>query len=321
LNANFDFTYTDVLSQLGEELKYIQSNVTWLSGLLTSYSHNSTSKLGMSKIVTTATMAAMEQTVDSVLSKIRTHALSLLQSKSSDSQTNMKVWYHTAYTSMQDLAVYFDNSYLEEQIRKSYMWRQPVAELATLNLLRYTYQDTETWRTWSRSVSLEMLIGSGYDISMVTDMVGAYTSTLYEEMYAIELQLTNAKREIMAEYGLVVRKLNEFQQKSVIADDFILQNFLKMDVYFSALKFESVEQLKSYGVLNFLSEVGGYLGLLIGASAITLVEITDVFVYNFCLKASAWWHRRKAVTSVNVKAANAPVDNTRKHGAAFSAFA
>ena len=27
-----------------------------------------------------------------------------------------------------------------------------------------------------------------------------------------------------------------------------------MDVYFSALKFESVEQLKGYEVLNFLSE-------------------------------------------------------------------
>ncbi len=30
-------------------------------------------------------------------------------------------------------------------------------------------------------------------------------------------------------------------------------NFLKMDVYFAALKLESIQQNKAYGVMNYLS--------------------------------------------------------------------
>ena len=42
----------------------------------------------------------------------------------------------------------------------------------------------------------------------------------------------------------------------------------------------------------FLSsgEIGGYMGLLLGGSVITIVEILDLFIYNIVLKAS---RRRK----------------------------
>ena len=37
-------------------------------------------------------------------------------------------------------------------------------------------------------------------------------------------------------------------------------------------------------LLVFLGEIGGYMGLLIGASMLTLCEILDLFVHNLILK-------------------------------------
>ena len=51
------------------------------------------------------------------------------------------------------------------------------------------------------------------------------------------------------------------------------------------------------------------MGLLIGASCITLAEILDLFLYNLLLKCLDAGHRKRAV-SVAVLPAEQPVDNT-----------
>ena len=62
-------------------------------------------------------------------------------------------------------------------------------------------------------------------------------------------------------------------------------------------------------VKNILGEVGGYMGLLIGASTLTIIEILDLIIYNFFLKLMDYRHRQKAV-SVVVKPSSNPIDNT-----------
>ena len=51
------------------------------------------------------------------------------------------------------------------------------------------------------------------------------------------------------------------------------------------------------------------MGLLIGASTLTIIEILDLIIYNFFLKFMDYKHRRKAV-SVVVKPSSNPIDNT-----------
>ena len=51
------------------------------------------------------------------------------------------------------------------------------------------------------------------------------------------------------------------------------------------------------------------MGLLIGASTLTIIEILDLIIYNFFLKLMDYRHRRTAV-SVVVKPSSNPIDNT-----------
>ena len=53
------------------------------------------------------------------------------------------------------------------------------------------------------------------------------------------------------------------------------ENFIWLHVYFETLSVETVEKVASYSTQNLLGDVGGNLGLFIGASVATLAEILD----------------------------------------------
>lgn len=73
---------------------------------------------------------------------------------------------------------------------------------------------------------------------------------------------------------------------------------MKVDLYYDQLKFQKLTQKAAYTIESFfgtllrhislvqlycLGEFGGYLGLLIGASAISLLELLDLLIYGSIL--------------------------------------
>ena len=53
------------------------------------------------------------------------------------------------------------------------------------------------------------------------------------------------------------------------------ENFLQVDIFYKDLSYERVEQQPSFPFLSLLSEVGGFMGLLLGASILTVCELLD----------------------------------------------
>jgi len=75
---------------------------------------------------------------------------------------------------------------------------------------------------------------------------------------------------------------------------YVKNNFAKLNVYFEALNYETVEQKKAYegknltswnyypfwiSVPGLLGDIGGQMGLFIGASILTILELFD-YVYE-----------------------------------------
>ncbi len=62
------------------------------------------------------------------------------------------------------------------------------------------------------------------------------------------------------------------------------KNFLKMDIYFPTLSKEVIQQNPAFELLSLLSEIGGFLGLLLGASVLTVCEFVDYLLLKCCEK-------------------------------------
>ena len=48
-----------------------------------------------------------------------------------------------------------------------------------------------------------------------------------------------------------------------------------MDIFYQELSYEEIEQNVAFEFLSLLSEIGGFLGLLLGASVLTVCELID----------------------------------------------
>ncbi|XP_023691357.1 acid-sensing ion channel 2 isoform X1 [Paramormyrops kingsleyae] len=59
------------------------------------------------------------------------------------------------------------------------------------------------------------------------------------------------------------------------SEKYIADNILVLDVFFEALNYETIEQKKAYEVASLLGDIGGQMGLFIGASILTILELFD----------------------------------------------
>ena len=50
---------------------------------------------------------------------------------------------------------------------------------------------------------------------------------------------------------------------------------MQVDIFYQELSYEVLEQNIAFHYLSLLGEIGGFLGLLLGASVLTVVELMD----------------------------------------------
>ena len=59
---------------------------------------------------------------------------------------------------------------------------------------------------------------------------------------------------------------------------------MEVNIFYKELKYEKITQRPAFEVLSLLSEVGGFLGLLLGASVLTVCEIMDFIIIAIITK-------------------------------------
>ncbi|KAM8975271.1 acid-sensing ion channel 1 isoform 1-T1 [Pelodytes ibericus] len=137
--------------------------------------------------------------------------------------------------------------------------------------------------------------------------------------YGKELSMVKIPSKASARY--LAKKYNKSEQ-------YILENILVLDIFFEALNYETIEQKKAYEVGGLLGDIGGQMGLFIGASILTVLELFDyayeVLRYKLCGgpkcgKDSKRNNNDKGVTlSLDDVKRHAPCEGVRGHPAGMS---
>nr|XP_034984949.1 acid-sensing ion channel 3 [Zootoca vivipara] len=77
------------------------------------------------------------------------------------------------------------------------------------------------------------------------------------------------------------------------------ENLLVLDIFFEALNYETIEQKKAYEVAGLLGDIGGQMGLFIGASLLTILEIFDYLYEVLRDKLLSYYQARKQADRSN----------------------
>ncbi|XP_027945058.1 acid-sensing ion channel 3 isoform X2 [Eumetopias jubatus] len=102
--------------------------------------------------------------------------------------------------------------------------------------------------------------------------------------YAKELSMVRIPSRASARY--LARKHNR-------SEAYIADNVLVLDIFFEALNYETVEQKKAYEVSELLGDIGGQMGLFVGASLLTILEILDYLCEVFRDRVLGYFWNRK----------------------------
>ncbi|KAM6452026.1 acid-sensing ion channel 3 isoform 1-T3 [Liasis olivaceus] len=108
--------------------------------------------------------------------------------------------------------------------------------------------------------------------------------------YSKELSVVKIPSKASAKY--LAKKYNRSEQ-------YIMENLLVLDIFFEALNYETVEQKKAYEVAGLLGDIGGQMGLFIGASLLTILEIFDYLYEVLRDKLSGYCQSRKEAEQSN----------------------
>ncbi|XP_055788311.1 acid-sensing ion channel 1-like isoform X2 [Salvelinus fontinalis] len=125
--------------------------------------------------------------------------------------------------------------------------------------------------------------------------------------YSKELSFVKIPSKASAKY--LAKKYNKSEQ-------YIADNILVLDIFFEALNYETIEQKKAYEVAGLLGDIGGQMGLFIGASILTILELFDyvyeVIKYKLC-RCSEKKHKH---SNNNDQGAVLSLDDVKCHGGA-----
>ncbi|XP_040449373.1 acid-sensing ion channel 3 isoform X1 [Falco naumanni] len=102
--------------------------------------------------------------------------------------------------------------------------------------------------------------------------------------YGKELSMVKIPSKASARY--LAKKFNKTEQ-------YIADNVLVLDIFFEALNYEMIEQKKAYEVAGLLGDIGGQMGLFIGASLLTILEIFDYLYEVFRYKLLSFYKEKK----------------------------
>ncbi|XP_048196435.1 acid-sensing ion channel 3 [Perognathus longimembris pacificus] len=123
--------------------------------------------------------------------------------------------------------------------------------------------------------------------------------------YAKELSMVRVPSRAAARY--LARKYNR-------SETYIAENVLVLDIFFEALNYEMVEQTKAYEMSELLGDIGGQMGLFIGASLLTILEILDFLCEVLHDRVLGYfWNRRRSQRHASTHLCQEGLDGYRAH--------
>ncbi|XP_046562955.1 uncharacterized protein LOC124271849 [Haliotis rubra] len=107
----------------------------------------------------------------------------------------------------------------------------------------------------------------------------------HRDMIDVQCGFDNKDETLLRSLESLTDHMDEFYASShvdstFVKDQDIRENFLKLDVYFRQLSYEKHTQQIAYDVFALFCDIGGSMGLFIGASVLTIVEILDLIIFQ-----------------------------------------
>ncbi|XP_052768020.1 acid-sensing ion channel 5-like [Mya arenaria] len=96
--------------------------------------------------------------------------------------------------------------------------------------------------------------------------------------YDIRDHIGHKSEDFNSAFKNLASRLESFKTSIEIDGNFLRENFLQVDIFYRQLSYEHINQQKAYDFFALICDVGGAMGLFIGGSMLTVLEVIDLFL-------------------------------------------
>nr|KAG5696218.1 hypothetical protein BaRGS_021703 [Batillaria attramentaria] len=102
----------------------------------------------------------------------------------------------------------------------------------------------------------------------------------YRKMFDFRYLVGNADSKFLKSLEDLMNEMERYIELSVIEIDFIRENILQLDVFYREKSYEQITQQEAYDIFALFCDIGGSMGLFVGASVMSIGELLDLFLHQ-----------------------------------------
>ncbi|ELT96394.1 hypothetical protein CAPTEDRAFT_188177 [Capitella teleta] len=259
------------------------------------YIHNNWSKSDLAKEIETLDLEARMTELSLYVSTFQENTINYLKNSIRTITDDIRDLYIKAMDVEMKFSEYLRDTRFEADLRTSMIWKEPYPRLQSPEIIKNRLSSGQIWQSWPDTMTLSNFAGSRSSrvIDKTTKKFGDELIDFY--LGTIELELETSFGNLKSSLGIMNDYFANYLREERVDDTFVSTNFLQLDIFYSELKYSRMEQIKDYNIATLFSEIGGYMGLLLGGSCITLIEFLDLFLYN-CFRKATRKKRRNVIT-------------------------
>uniref|UniRef100_A0A0K0EY65 Degenerin-like protein (inferred by orthology to a C. elegans protein) n=1 Tax=Strongyloides venezuelensis TaxID=75913 RepID=A0A0K0EY65_STRVS len=129
--------------------------------------------------------------------------------------------------------------------------------------------------------------------SFITDVFPCTMESVRNETISMLNIYRKAMQNFQSAYtNLFKKELPEYLENFEFGDKFIKENFAQVNVFLHKMNIEYWKQESTYSIWSLACDVGGALGLFLGASLLTIIELIYLCIYYGMCKPKFWKNNR-----------------------------
>ncbi|CAH1775107.1 unnamed protein product [Owenia fusiformis] len=192
--------------------------------------------------------------IENFVSSFKTRVLEELLREITNINEHLTLKYQAILTKLEELQVYYDKKF------------------------DYSPKILNIWKTVN---ALGLIDEKNMNDSVLSEkMAEHFRTSVSADIARFDTGLQENERNLIESLNFAKDRMKLYVAASKMDENFVTTNFLYMDVYFAELSYQKVEQKEAFTWQMLISEIGGFMGLLLGASVLTVFEILDFLLYN-----------------------------------------
>ncbi|ELU17842.1 hypothetical protein CAPTEDRAFT_194981 [Capitella teleta] len=265
-----------------DDLNHFKSLLRVFRGLKTNYAQNNLTIFALAKEIDKF-YADIRDAVESLQALLTTRLVQPVDHHLGQTARDVISMYMSLFDDCFSLGLFtLDNAedYIKH-INESFIWKDPVVDMfgREVGLLKFTKSEEKVQILFRHGLQA-FLNGIGPNI-MKKNVERLFTG-IRHELQVVFTKFWSVGNSLVSDVGAFNDYLIKFSTENDPEKIIIRDNMVNLNIYYKDLNCRKVRQKPAYDILAFFSDFGGYMGLLLGASVVSIIELLDWCLYR-CL--------------------------------------